>query len=125
MANFVKVEYIEASMVEIDRKHHYTTPKKTKIIGITNILSTTKPLEDSTKLESWKVDTDKRWGTPSNYIFKTSGPIGTDVHCMCEAYLKEDDYTPKYTISKGHFENLKVYLSKISWSVTCKKVVKN
>lgn len=113
MPSFVKVEYIEASMKERNGVHYYTTPKNPKIVGITSVLFATKPLEDSTNLEKWKENTDKRWGSPSNYIFKTAGPIGTDVHCMCEAYLKETPYTPKYTISKGHFDNLKEHLSKI------------
>lgn len=113
MVNFVKVEYVQAEMEERDGAHHYTTPAKTKTVGITTILGATKPLEDSEKLADWKRSTDDRWKSASNYIFKTSGPIGTDTHSMCEAYLKEEDYTPKYTISRGHFENLKGYLSKI------------
>ncbi len=82
-------------------------------MGITTILNATKSEDDTAKLEDWKIKTDERWKSVSNYIFKTSGPIGTDTHCMCEAFLKEEGYIPKYTVTTGHFENLKKYLSKI------------
>jgi len=113
MANFVKVQYVQAEMEERDGAHHYTTPKKTKTVGITTVLGATKPPEDAANLAEWKIKTDDRWKSASNYIFKTSGPIGSDTHSMCEAFLKEEHYTPKFTITRGHFENLKGYLGKI------------
>ena len=112
MPNFISTPFIEASMKQVGDAHVYTT-KNLKSVGITTILGATKPEQDSAKLEDWKIKTNERWGTVSNYIFKTSGPIGTDVHCICEAYLKGEDYTPNFTISKGHFENLREYLGKI------------
>lgn len=99
-------------MEERDGAHHYSFDNM-KSVGITTILNATKPDEDKQGLEDWKVREDERWGTPSNYIFKRSGPIGTDTHQACEAYLKGEIYEPKYTITKGHFQNLLPYLKKI------------
>jgi len=99
-------------METVDNAHVYKIGNM-KSVGITTILGATKPEEDNANLQDWKEKTNIRWGTPANYIFKTSGPIGTDVHNMCEKYLKGEDYTPNFTISRGHFYNLKEYLDKI------------
>jgi len=99
-------------MEERDGAHHYSFDGH-KSVGITTVLFATKPDEDTAKLEDWKEKENVRWGTPANYIFKTSGPIGTDTHNAVEAYLKGEKYSPKYTISKGHMMNLVSLLDKI------------
>lgn len=99
-------------MEERDGAHHYSF-ENMKTVGITTILGKTKSDEDKEQLEEWKGRENDRWKTPANYIFKTSGPIGTDTHQACEAYLKGENYDPKYTISKGHLENFKPLLDKI------------
>ena len=112
MAKFITVTFKEASMEEYDGAHHYSFDGH-KSVGITTILSATKPEVDAAKLADWKEKEDKRWGSPSNYIFKTAGPIGTDTHNAIEYYLKGEKYSPKYTISKGHMMNIVPLLDKI------------
>ena len=97
---------------ESNYTHVYITPKGKSFRSVTTMLNKTKSDFDKKRLQRWKNDIGHE---VANYIFETSGVIGTQTHSLNEDYLNMDVIEHDYfLLSYAHHRNFIPYLNKIS-----------
>jgi len=97
---------------ESNYTHIYLTPTGKRLRSVTTMLNKTKSEEDKKQLSDWK---DKIGHQVANYIFETSGIVGTQTHTLNENYLNMNNQKYDYLLlSYAHHRNFIPYLNKIS-----------
>lgn len=88
-------DYQELKRTSVDGKRLYQNPWGDAVPSVTTILDRTKPREKREALNNWK----KRVGEKeAQRIVTEAANVGTQMHNMLEAWVKNEEYTGESTI---------------------------
>jgi len=108
-------DYRELKRTSVDGKRLYQNPWGDPVPSVTTILDKTKPKEKREALNNWK----KRVGeTEAQRIITEAANVGTQMHNMLEAWVKNEEYTGESTIQSRMMadtvkKNVEPYLDEV------------